>query len=99
VKQLSKEYIEKNEEFIRLDVDEEDEDEEEGDLTGLFIENLLSETQPKIEECQKLRDLIDQNYKELLKYLGEDLKKLDIEEFFKIMIGFKKSLEVIKFYN
>ena len=75
-----------------MDVDEEDE--EEGDLTGQFIERLLPEAQPYLEECQKLKDSILENYKQLMIYMGDDANKLKFEEFIQLMLKFRKDLEV-----
>jgi len=98
VTQLSKEYIEKNEEFIRLDAAE-DEDPEEGDLTGEFIEKLLPDAQAYMEECQKLKDTILENYKQLVTFIGEDVNKFKFEEFIQLMLRFRKDLEVKKYKN
>lgn len=94
LKTLSKEYIENNEEFIRLDQDEEDEDAE-FDQTGVFIEKLLPEAQKYLEECQQYRDIINEKYKELITFFADDPNKFKIEDFFQIMLRFKRDLEVI----
>jgi len=100
VEELSKEYIANSSEFVRLDRDEEDEEneeEEEGDQTGKFIEELLPEAQVYLEECQKLRDSINDNYKKFMAFMGEDANKFKLEDLFQLMLKFRKELEVYIF--
>ena len=61
------------------------------------MEKLLPDAQAYMEECQKLKDTILENYKQLVTFIGEDVNKFKFEEFIQLMLRFRKDLEVKKY--
>lgn len=59
----------------------------------------MPDAQPYLEECQKLKDSILENYKQFMTFIGDDANKLKFEEFIQLMLKFRRDLEVNLLYG
>ena len=90
IKELFKEYMGDEEGFKQFD------DEDYGyDKTDIFLSDITEESGAVLDQCKQQAKEIDIYYGEFLKYVGEDIKKLPLEEFLTIMQNFGASLEVM----
>lgn len=63
------------------------------DQTENFITKLIEEAQELLDECKNQSEEIEDIYINLLKYFGDDPKKLMIEDLINIMEKFRNGIE------
>lgn len=64
------------------------------DQTGNFIQKLIEEAQELLDECKIQSEQIEEVYKNFMKFVGDDPKKISIEDFLSIINKFRIELEV-----
>lgn len=88
VEELSKEYEEQTDKFKELD------DEDFIDQTEEFLDEVKQDAKEIIGKCEEQSEAILVEYKNFLKYIGEEEKKMPFEDLLKIMKNFGTKLEV-----
>jgi hypothetical protein len=88
LKDLMKVYLDDPEAFTEYD------DEDFSDKTEYFIQDTFEEAQGMLDEIETQIADIDKLYLDFLKYVGDDIKKLPLEDFLGIIKNFGASLEV-----
>ena len=69
----------------------------ETDGTQEFLAEIIGESEKEISNVEKRLTLLEETYKELVGFLGENLKDLPMESFFDIFMKFNKDL-VVNYY-
>ena len=69
----------------------------ETDGTQEFLAEIIGESKKEISKVEQRLNLLEEKYKELVGYLGENLKDLSMETFFDIFMKFNKDLVVINY--